>query len=124
MEKNASTHPRRKTLFTCGLFMAVALVAGICAGVPSFFVGALYGHLAEDVSSGDYDISRVERVIEEQPDRFGSLHINRGPAGKFLVEGPVETQADADLLREELIRIFGEERTNQVLSVTVGDETG
>jgi hypothetical protein len=50
-----------------------------------------------------------------EPARYGRLSLNRGPADKFLLEGPVESQADFDALRDRLVREFGEERADFVM---------
>ena len=108
---------------SCGWIFLVALVSSFCVSIPSFFVGAFYGYYSNDVSRGDRDVDRVNLIIEAHPEKFGSLSINRGPADKFRVEGTVESQQDLNHLLDKMIRAFGEERTNNVLAVTVDRTT-
>jgi hypothetical protein len=94
-------------------------VVALCAGVPSFFAGELWGLVRGDVIRGNADVARVKAILEAHPDRFRSLTINRGPLDKFLIQGTVKSQADLDFLRNELIRAFGEERVRYIFGVEV-----
>lgn len=98
-----------------GLIILIGTLCAACAGIPAFGVGYVGGLLGNDVSRGNRDVDRVERILAAEPARYGGLSINRGPADKFLLEGPVDSQADFDALRDRLVREFGEERADFVM---------
>lgn len=99
--------------------VGIVVLTGSCAALPALGVGCLYGYISSDTARGNRDVHQVRLILDEHPDRFGSLSINRGPVDKFMVEGMVETQDDLDFLREELVQTFGEERADFVLAVEV-----
>ena len=106
-------------LRSCGMLVIIAVLSACCAGFPSFFVGNFLGSMGNDVARGNRDVDRVNKIVAANPEEFGSLTINRGPADKFHLEGTVRTQADLDHLRDEMERTFGEDRAGYILEVTV-----
>jgi hypothetical protein len=109
---------------SCGLIAITAILAALCAGVPTFYIGQLLGYLRAENARGDRDVQRVTEIVEAHPDEFGTLTINRGPLDKFLLEGTVKSRDDLDLLREEMIRAFGEDRADYILAVEVDASSG
>ena len=109
-DEAASASPRRSV----GLLILIGSLSAACAGIPAFGVGYVGGLLGNDVSRGNRDVERVELIMAAEPQRYGDLSINRGPADKFLLEGWVNSQTDYDALRDRLVREFGEERADFV----------
>ncbi len=106
----------------CGVLLAIVALSLICAGIPSFFLGLFIGYLNNDVERGNRDVDEVKELIAAQPDSFGALRIDRGPADKFMIKGSVKTQKELNLLQDKLQRMFGERRTKHVLAVTVSGD--
>jgi hypothetical protein len=94
----------------------------LCSGIPSFFLGLLIGFLRNDLDRGDRDVDDVKELIAAHPVNFDSLRINRGPADKFLIEGFVKSPGDLDLLRDNMVKMFGERRAKRVLAVAIRQE--
>lgn len=115
---SSGNHPTRRS-WGCVVFAGV--VSASCAGLPFYGVGYIVGSHSNDVNRGNQYVAAVNRIIAASPDRFDHLEINRGPADKFLIVGTVEQQEDLDILRDELIRAFGENRTDYVLAVELKD---
>jgi len=107
----SSGAPRR----SIGLMLLVGGLVAVCTGVPAFGVGYVAGLLGSDINRGNRQLDIVERIIAADPGRYGALTINHGPAGKFILEGSVNTQEDYDDLHDGLVREFGEYQADSVM---------
>ena len=108
---------RRSILRAAVLIVATVVVIGI----PMSIIGFAAGYMAARNQRGDSDIAMVNDIVTENPERYSSLEINRGPLDKFVLQGTVSNQQIADELRQELISSFGEMRTERVFAVEVDD---
>ncbi|CAN5788457.1 hypothetical protein BH23PLA1_BH23PLA1_28560 [soil metagenome] len=105
-----------------GCACGVALLA--VAVLVSYWAGRLHEDLISGVRQQEREIARISAFLDQDPERYGSLSFNRGPAHKFRLEGFVRSQDDLDDLQAELIRLFGEERTKAIFLVEVSPEPG
>jgi hypothetical protein len=78
--------------------------------------------LIASVRRGESEILRIDALRKRYPGRYDGLRLNRGPLGKFLVEGQVRTRDDLATLKSELSYLLGEERMNDISAVEVSSE--
>jgi hypothetical protein len=71
------------------------------------------------VRQRELEIHDIQGVLSRDPDRYADVGFNQGPWGAYYVEGTVGSLADLQGLRQELIRILGQRRTEWIWAVEV-----
>jgi hypothetical protein len=95
----------------------LVLVAVLTAGA-TFPVGCFFGELRSENARGRLDVARIEGIIAADPKRFGELAVEPGPVDKLCVRGVVQSQADLELLQEEIVRSVGKDRADLILNLS------
>jgi hypothetical protein len=92
-----------------------AIVVGLCAGAK---VGYEYGRYTEGLMELEQRYKKeqnlVDPVLAADP-AFKRIATLNFPVAGLCLQGPLQTQDDFDLLRTEVIRLFGEPRSAHIM---------
>ena len=96
-------------------FFALLALLGLCVvSLLSGTVGYLLGLTHEANRVGADHIRITEELIAAHPSDYHDLSINRGPMGKFLVQGTVSDAAIRDEFLTQLREAIGEHYVERV----------
>jgi|GEM_PF-5463921 len=112
----AMERPSKSPLLIWGCAsVAVILLLAITASV-AFVVGAIKGTMDRYSARAEEDAAEIRSFLAEHEGKFKRLEVGATSDGIAYLTGTVDTQADKALLQEGMQKLFGDRRSEEIVS--------
>jgi hypothetical protein len=116
LDGQAQERPARSPLLIWGCSSVVVILLLAITASVAFVVGAIKGQLDLYSARAEEDAAEIRSFLTEHEGKFDRLRVEATSDGMAYVTGTVDTQADKDLLQEAMQKLFGDLRSEEIVS--------
>lgn len=113
----APKRPAKSPLLIWGCASGVVILLLAFTASVAFIVGAIKGTLDRYSARAEEDTAEIRAFLAEHEGKFDRLRIEATSDGMAYLTGTVESQADKDLLQEGMRKLFGDRRSEEIVSL-------